>query len=65
MKNIVLLKRGKIDRPINISNDWYKSGKWADENVKSEHEMYYFLKVNWFKAQLYRLWLNCPGYKNN
>ena len=65
MKNIVLLrkgkkgKKGKIDKPINIFSDWYSAVTWADENVKSKHEIYHFQKVNWFKALLYRIWLNC------
>ena len=59
MKNIVLLRKGNIDKPINIFSDWYVAGKWADENVKSKHDIHYFLKVNWFKALLYKMWLNC------
>ena len=59
MKNIVLLRKGKIDKPINIFSDWYAAGKWADENVKSKHDIHYFLKVNWFKALFYKVWLNC------
>ena len=59
MKNIVLLRKGKIDKPINIFSDWYSAGKWAGENVKSKHDIHYFQKVNWFKALLYRIWLNC------
>ena len=58
MKNIILFKKCKIiDKPIRISDNWFNAGKWADENIKSEHEKYYFQNVNPFKVIFYKIWL--------
>ena len=54
---IALMKRGKINKPVKLFDDWYKSGKWADDNIKADFEKYYFQKVGWLKTLWLKLFL--------
>lgn len=54
---IALVKRGKIDKPVKLFDDWYKSGKWTDDNIKVDFEKYYFQKVGWLKTLWLKLFL--------
>jgi hypothetical protein len=54
---IALMKRGKINKPVNIFDDWYKSGEWADNNIKQDFEKYYFQKVSHIKSLWLKLYL--------
>ena len=54
---IVLMKRGKTNKPVKLFNDWYKSGKWADDNIKTDFEKYYFKKVGYIKALWFKVFL--------
>lgn len=57
MANIALVKKGKIYRPVRLFNDWYRAGKWSDDNIKSDFQNYYFLSLNKFRTILYKIWL--------
>jgi len=54
--SIVLLKNNE---PVKLFDNWFNAGKWTDENIKSEHTLYSFKKLNYFKSLLYKLeiWL--------
>jgi len=52
---IALVKKGKIDKPIKLFDDWYSGGKWADENIKKDFEKYYFQRVGWLKEFWFKL----------
>lgn len=54
---IALMKRGKINKPVNLFDDWYKSMKWADDNIKTDFEKYYVQEVGWLKALWLKLFL--------
>ena len=56
---IILMKRGRINKPVKFLDDWYKIGKWADDNIKEDFEKYYFeSKVGWLKTIYYKLLFN-------
>lgn len=59
-KNIILLQKGKIDKPIKIFSDWNQAAIYVDktENIKSNPDNYYILKINWVKVLFYRMWHN-------
>ena len=57
MNNIAIIKIGFINEPIHLFNDWYKAGKWADDNIKTEHTSYTFVKINKIKALSYKIYL--------
>jgi hypothetical protein len=56
---IALMKRGKIDKPVKLLNDWHKIGTWADNNIKKDFEDYYFIKVGWLKTLWFKWFFNC------
>jgi hypothetical protein len=54
---IVLMKKGKIDRPIKFFNEWYYGAKWVNENIKVDIEKYYFQEVGWLKKLRLKMYL--------
>ena len=45
---IILMKRDRINTPVKIFFNWHKAGTWADNNIKADHQRYYFLKIKVF-----------------
>ena len=50
-------RKGEIDKPVMLFNDYHSSGRWADNYIKEDHEFYYFHTVDGFNLFYYKVLL--------